>query len=50
MLLTGYLTGDVTLDAFAAAGLTAYAAETMASIYASFTESKTTATATIPTD
>lgn len=50
MLFTGYLTGDVTLNAFAAAGLTAYAAETMASVYASFSESKAVAADTIPTD
>lgn len=50
LLVMGYLTGDVTLNAFAAAGLTAYAAETMASVYASFTESKAEAVETIPTD
>lgn len=50
LLITGYLTGDVTLNGFAAAGLVAYATETMASVYASFTESKTEAAATVPVD
>lgn len=50
LLVVGYLTGDMTMNAFAAAGLTAYAAETMASIYGSLTESKETAIATIPED
>jgi len=50
MLVVGYVTGDVTLNAFAAAGLVAYATETMASVYASFSESKTVASATIPTE
>jgi hypothetical protein len=48
--MAGYLTGDATMNTFAAAGLVAYATETMASVYASFTESKATATETIPTD
>lgn len=50
LLVTGYLTGDVTMNTFAAAGLTAYAAETMASVYGSFTETKAEAVASIPTD
>jgi hypothetical protein len=50
LLMAGYLTGDATMNTFAAAGLVAYATETMASVYASFTESKATATETIPTD
>lgn len=50
LLVVGYATGDATMNTFAAAGLVAYAGETMASVYASFTESKATATATIPTD
>lgn len=50
LLITGYLTGDLALNTFAGAGLTAYAAETMASVYASFTESKAEAAATVPVE
>jgi len=50
LLVTGYVTGDVTLNSFAAAGLVAYATETMASVYASFSESKAVAASTVPTE
>lgn len=50
LLITGYVTGDQVMNAFAAAGLTAYAAETVKSIYDSFTETKAEAAATVPVD
>lgn len=48
LLIAGYLTGDVTMNAAAAAGLVAYGAETMASVYGSITESKAQAASSIP--
>lgn len=50
LAIAGYVTADVALNMFAAAGLVAYAAETVGSIRASLTESKTVAVETIPTD
>lgn len=50
LAFAGYFTGDVAMNAAAAAGLVAYAAETIASIWTSLNESKAEAAATTPTD
>lgn len=50
LLITSYTTGDTVMLTFAVTGLTAYAAETLASVYGSFTESKAVAQATVPTE
>ena len=50
LAVMGYLTGDMVMNAAAAAALTAYAVETMGSIYGTITESKVEAAATIPVD
>lgn len=50
LLIAGYLTGDVALNTFAAGALAAYAAETIASIKGSLTESSETAAKTVPVD
>lgn len=48
LAVTGYLTGDVVMIAAGAGALTAYAAETLASIYGSLTEKPEAAR--VPTD
>lgn len=50
MLGVGYVTNNLVMQASAAAALTAYAAETMGSIYASVTEPKAEAVSSIPKD
>ncbi len=50
LALAGYLTGDVAMNAAAAAALTAYAAETMASIYGSIAVKDTNPETAIPED
>lgn len=50
LAIAGYLTGDMVMITAAAAALTAYAAETLGSIYGSLSEGKATATETIPVD
>lgn len=50
LAIMSYLTGDLIMSSAAAAALTAYAAETMGSIYGSISESKAEAANSIPTD
>jgi hypothetical protein len=50
LALMGYLTADVRMNAAAAAALTLYAAETMASIYGSIAVKDTNPETAIPTD
>lgn len=50
MLVVGYLSGNLAMNTAAAAALTAYAAETMASIYASIAVKDTDPNTAIPTD
>lgn len=50
LALMGYLTGDLAMNAAAAAALTAYAVETMGSIYASLTVKDKAPETAIPQD
>ena len=50
LLVVGYLTGNLAMNTAAAVALTAYAAETMASIYASIAVKDTDPNTAIPTD
>ena len=50
LAVMGYVTGDVAMNAAAAAALTAYAVETMASIYGSIRVPDTDPATAIPTD
>ena len=50
LAIAGYLTGDLAMNAAAAAALTAYAVETMASIYGSIAVKDTNPETAIPTD
>lgn len=50
LAVMGYLSGDVAMNAAAAAALTAYAVETMASIYASIRVPDTDPNTAIPQD
>lgn len=50
MLVLGYLSGNLAMNTAAAAALTAYAVETMASIYQSIAVKDTDPVTAIPTD
>lgn len=50
LAIAGYLTGDLAMNAAAAAALTAYAVETMASIYGSIAVKDKNPETAIPTD